>query len=64
MLPVIQIGPLALPTSPILLLLSFMLGLDLAHRSATRLGLNGDDVYNLGYLAALAGVLGRGRDLS
>ncbi len=58
MLPVIQIGPLALQTSPLLLLASFMLALELTHRAATRLGLSGDDAYNLGYLAAFAGVLG------
>lgn len=58
MLPVIQIGPLALQTSPLLLLASFMLALELTQRAATRLGLNGGDAYNLGYLAALAAVLG------
>ena len=35
-----------------------MLALELTHRVATSLGLNGGDAYNLGYVAALAGVLG------
>ena len=57
MLPTIQFGPLALPTDALILLVSFMLALE-ASRSAARLGPNGDDVYNLGYLAAFAGLIG------
>ncbi len=58
MFPSIQIGPLALQTTPLILLLSFMLALDVSHRAASRLALNGDDVYNAGYAAAFAGVIG------
>ena len=58
MFPTVQVGPLALPTGPLVVLLSFLLALEAAHRAATRLGLNGDAVYNLGYLAVVAGLVG------
>jgi phosphatidylglycerol:prolipoprotein diacylglycerol transferase len=57
-LPTIRIGPLALPTDALILLVSFIVALEVAHRAATRLHLSGDDVYNLGYVAAIAGLLG------
>jgi prolipoprotein diacylglyceryltransferase len=58
MLPTIQVGPVSLPTGPILVLISFMLALEVSQRAATRLGLDGDSVYNMGYLAAVACLLG------
>lgn len=57
MLPAIQIGPAALPTGPLIILIAFMLALEVAHRAAARLGMKGDDVYNLGYVAAGVGLL-------
>jgi phosphatidylglycerol---prolipoprotein diacylglyceryl transferase len=58
MLPTIQIGPLAMQSSGLILLISFMLALEVSHRAATRLGLNGDNVYNLLFLSAFAGIIG------
>lgn len=58
MLPALRLGPLALPTAPVVLVLSFMLALEVCQRAAARLGLDGDSIYNAGYLAAAAGVVG------
>ncbi len=57
MLPTLQIGPLALPTHPLLLILGFYLGLWLAEKVAARRGLNPDHLYNAGFYAAIAAVV-------
>ena len=57
MLPTLQIGPLALPTHPLLLILGFYLGLWLAAKVAARRGLNPDHLYNAGFYAAIAAVV-------
>ncbi len=54
MLPILQIGPLALPTYPLGLLLAFWAALEVAGRLAQRRGLDGDHLYNAGLLGGLA----------
>lgn len=54
MLTTLRIGPLALPTYPLLIILGLFLGLWLAAKVAARRGLNPDHLYNSGFLALLA----------
>lgn len=58
MLPILSVGPLAIPTYPLLLLLAFWAGLWLAAYRARQLGLDGDYVYNAGLYGLVAGVIG------
>lgn len=58
MLPVLQIGPLALPTAPLLLMLGVWAGTWLAEREAARLGLSADTVAGLVLVMLAAGLLG------
>lgn len=58
MLPTLQIGPAAIPTYPLLLLVAFWAGMWLAAYRARQLGLDGDHVYNAGLYSLLAGVIG------
>ena len=57
MSPVLQIGPLALPTYPISLLVAFWAGLALSARAARRLGVDGDHIWNAGMYALLATII-------
>ena len=57
MLPILQIGPLALPVYPISLLLAFWVGLALSARAARRLGLDGDHIWNAGLYGLLAAII-------
>jgi phosphatidylglycerol---prolipoprotein diacylglyceryl transferase len=57
MLPVLQIGPLALQTYPLSLLLAAWAGLAVGARVATHLGIDGDHIYNAGFAALLAGLI-------
>jgi prolipoprotein diacylglyceryltransferase len=58
MQPILQIGPLAIPTSPFFWLIALWAGLWLSARRAKQLGLDGDDVYNAGLFGLIAGVVG------
>ncbi len=58
MLPVIHLGPLAIQSHGLILLLSFWLAAEAAERGAKRLGLRGDEVYSLAFIAAGAGLIG------
>ena len=58
MLPVIHLGPLSIQSHGFILLLAFWLAAEAAERSAKRLGLRGDVVYSLAFVAAVAGVFG------
>ncbi len=58
MLPVLQIGPLSLPTYPLALLLAGWIALEVGARAARRLGLDGDHIYNAGVYALAAGAIG------
>ncbi|OQA42254.1 MAG: Prolipoprotein diacylglyceryl transferase [Chloroflexi bacterium ADurb.Bin325] len=57
MFPVLQIGPLAIQTYPLALLLAGWAALAIAARGAQRQGLDGDHLYNLGLYGFLAGVV-------
>lgn len=58
MLPTLNIGPAAIPTFPLLLLVAFWAGLWFSARRAAQLGLDGDHVYNAGLYGLLAGIVG------
>lgn len=58
MLPILQIGPLALPTSALLLLLGFWFGLELTEKQAARFGVNPAQIYNMVLAAVIVGVIG------
>jgi len=58
MLPVIHIGPLALPTPQIILLLGFWLGLELAEKQAHRFQADSSQVYSLTLIGIVAGLIG------
>jgi len=58
MLPVLQIGPFALQTPGLVLLLGLWLGLTLAERLAPRFQSDANALYNLSFTALVAGVLG------
>ncbi len=58
MLPILQIGPLALPVPALLLLVGFWIGLDLTEKQASRYGVPAGLIYNLTLVAVIAGVIG------
>jgi phosphatidylglycerol:prolipoprotein diacylglycerol transferase len=58
MFPILQIGPLALRTPGLLLLLGAYLGLSLTERYAVRRGIKADPLYNLFFLVAATGLIG------
>ena len=57
MLPVIQLGPLSLPTGPLALLLAVWAALAVGAWAARREGLDGDDIYNAGLYGLAAGLV-------
>jgi phosphatidylglycerol---prolipoprotein diacylglyceryl transferase len=57
MVPALPFGPITLPTGPIFALLAAYLGIDTAVRAGRRFALQADDVWNIGLLAVLAGVI-------
>lgn len=58
MLPVLQIGPLALPVPQFSLLLSIWVGLSLVEKNAFRKNLSADTLYNLVFVILGVGVTG------
>ena len=58
MLPVLNIGPLALQTSGLVLLLSTWVALNVIERAAPRYQTPPNQLYNLALLAILAGMVG------
>jgi phosphatidylglycerol:prolipoprotein diacylglycerol transferase len=58
MLPILQIGPLALPVPPFSLLLALWLGLSLAEKFAPRRSIPADALYNLTFTGLVAGLIG------
>ena len=58
MLPTISIGPISLPTYPLVLLLGYFLGLWFAARVATRRGIDPDHLYNMGFYGLIAALVG------
>ena len=58
MFPVIRIASLTIQVRGLILLAAFWVASAAAERAAKRLGLRGDDVYNLGFYGVVAGLLG------
>jgi len=58
MFPILQIGPLALQTPGLILLVGLWLGLVLSERVAPRFQAKPNDVYNLVFVALITGVIG------
>jgi phosphatidylglycerol---prolipoprotein diacylglyceryl transferase len=58
MFPVIHLGPLSLQARGLILLAAYWLAAEAAERGAKRLGLRGDVVYSLAFIAAAAGLIG------
>jgi phosphatidylglycerol---prolipoprotein diacylglyceryl transferase len=58
MLPILQIGPLAMQTPGLLLLIGLWLGLSLTERYAPQRGIGRDRLYNLIFIALIAGLAG------
>jgi phosphatidylglycerol---prolipoprotein diacylglyceryl transferase len=58
MLPVLNIGPLAMPAPELILMLGFWLALELTEKQAARFRVNATLLYNLMLIAALAGLIG------
>lgn len=58
MFPTLQIGPLALQTPGLMLLLGVWLGLDLMERALRQNGVNAEPFYNLVFIGITAGLLG------
>ncbi|MBE0698218.1 MAG: prolipoprotein diacylglyceryl transferase [Anaerolineaceae bacterium] len=58
MLPVINIGPLALPAPQLILLIGFWLGLEISEKQASHFKIDAAKIYNLVLIAMLAGLVG------
>lgn len=58
MLPVLNIGSIAIPTYPFFMLLGVWAGMAITARQSDRLGLDGDHAYNAGLYGLIAGILG------
>jgi phosphatidylglycerol---prolipoprotein diacylglyceryl transferase len=58
MFPVIHLGPLSIQARGLILLAAFWLAAEAAERGAKQLGLRGDVVYSLAFIAAAAGLIG------
>jgi phosphatidylglycerol:prolipoprotein diacylglycerol transferase len=58
MLPILQIGPLALPVPPLSLLLAFWFGLSLAEKFAPKRGISAEILYNLTFTGLVVGLIG------
>ena len=58
MLPIIQVGPLALQVPGVVLLVGLWLGLLLSERRARRFSDNPADLYNMVFIGLIAGVIG------
>ncbi len=58
MFPVIHVGPLSIQARGLILLVSFWLAAEAAERGAKRVGVRGDVVYSLAFIAAVAGLIG------
>jgi phosphatidylglycerol:prolipoprotein diacylglycerol transferase len=58
MLPVLRVGPMAIQTPGLVLLVGLWLGLSLAERHAIDSGVKASDLYNLVFVILIAGVAG------
>lgn len=57
MYPTLPFGPLAIPTGPVLAILAVILTLDIAGRYGVRLGIDPDDIWNVGLIALTAALI-------
>jgi len=57
MLPILQLGPLAIPTYPLALVLAVWAALAIGAWAAQRIGIDGDHVYNAGLYGLVAGLV-------
>ena len=57
MMPVFSLGGLSIPAKPLILLLGFYVALWLGSKGAESLGIEGDHVWNCGFLSAVGGLL-------
>jgi len=57
MYPILPFGPFTIPTAPVIILIATTIGLELAGRHGRRLGLTIDDVWNVGLIAILTGLI-------
>lgn len=57
MLPVLQMGPFAIQTYPLALVLAGWVALAVGARAARKLGIDGDHVYNAGFYGLVGGVV-------
>ena len=58
MLPILQIGPLALQVPGLVILAGIWVGLSLSERVAPRFGTNANDLYNLAFIGLISGLIG------
>jgi phosphatidylglycerol:prolipoprotein diacylglycerol transferase len=58
MLPIIQLGPLAIQTPGLMMLIGLWLGLSLAEKLGVKKGFDPGKLYNLSFIVLVAGVLG------
>jgi phosphatidylglycerol---prolipoprotein diacylglyceryl transferase len=58
MLPVLNIGPLALPTPQLILILGYWLSLEVTEKHAPRFRVDASQLYNLILIATLSGIIG------
>ena len=58
MLPTLTVGPFAIPVAPMTILIGLWVGLTFAERNAPRYGVNANHLYNLVFIALVAGVVG------
>jgi phosphatidylglycerol:prolipoprotein diacylglycerol transferase len=58
MLPILQIGPLALPVPSLSLILALWFGLSLAEKFAPKRGVSAEALYNLTFTGLVAGLIG------
>ena len=58
MFPILQIGPLALQTPGLLILIGIWFGLSVSERFASRFNVESNQLYNLVLVSLLAGIIG------
>ena len=58
MMPILQVGPLALPLPALLVLVGIWLGLTLSERYIARFGLSADQLFNLVLIGLVSGLVG------
>jgi phosphatidylglycerol:prolipoprotein diacylglycerol transferase len=58
LLPILQIGPAAIPTSALIILVSLWLGLSLAEKYASRYRVDPDTLFNLVIIGLISGIIG------